>query len=341
MAALVAGLGYMGAALAEALIARGEPVVGLDNRFSTDERAIERLSAAGLTFVPGDIAAPDEVAAVFAHGPFETIYLFAAQASANPQAASVEYTERSNLIGPRVLLDAALAHGVQSVVYASSFKVYGERLARDDGDGLNRQDAKDAKDAKKTTIIDEGQPYGVFRDMSHLSKVHVEKLLEMYSALHGLRCLSLRFGIVHGLGPVFKTDPRFMTAPNLFCWRAARGEPLTVFGGGRTPAGFVHVADATAATLAAADHAGFRGYVPLNVVGEVVSVAEVAGWVRDAGAARGLAVRIEGLDPAGSVDEAARYAVASGLDAVPYVRPGHLLRKSVGEVLDYFLAGAA
>jgi UDP-glucose 4-epimerase len=177
--------------------------------------------------------------------------------------------------------------------------------------------------------------------MSHLSKVHVEKLLEMYSALHGLRCLSLRFGIVHGLGPVFKTDPRFMTAPNLFCWRAARGEPLTVFGGGRTPAGFVHVADATAATLAATDHDGFRGYVPLNVVGEVVSVAEVAGWVRAAGAARGLDVRVEGLDPAGPVDEAARYRVASGLDGVPYVRPGHLLRDSVGDVLDYFLAGVA
>lgn len=338
MAALVAGLGYMGAALAEALIARGERVVGLDNRFSTDERAIERLIAAGLTFVPGDIAAPDEVAAALAHGPFETVYLFAAQASANPQAASVEYTERSNLIGPRVLLDAALAHGVRSVVYASSFKVYGERLAGDEGDELNRQDAKNAKG---TTVIDERQPYGIFRDMSHLSKVHVEKLLEMYSGLHRLRCLSLRFGIVHGLGPVFKTDPRFMTAPNLFCWRAARGEPLTVFGGGRTPAGFVHVADATAATLAATNHAGFASYVPLNMVGEVVSVAEVAGWVRDAGEARGLTVRIDGLEPAGPVDESARYAVASGLDAVPYVRPGHLLRDSVGEVLDYFLAGAA
>ena len=59
--------------------------------------------------------------------------------------------------------------------------------------------------------------------MSHLSKVHAEKLLEMYATLHGLRALSLRFGIVHGLGPIFKTDPRFMTAPNLFCWRAARG----------------------------------------------------------------------------------------------------------------------
>ena len=47
MAALVAGLGYMGTTLAEALLARGEHVVGLDNRFSTDDQAIERLSRGG------------------------------------------------------------------------------------------------------------------------------------------------------------------------------------------------------------------------------------------------------------------------------------------------------
>jgi nucleoside-diphosphate-sugar epimerase len=313
MAALVAGLGYMGSALAEALLARGERVVALDNCFSTDERAIERLVGAGLVFVPGDIAAPEEVAAAFAHGPFETLYLFAAQASASPQAASVEYTERSNLIGPRVLLDAAVEHRVGTVAYASSFKVYGERLAG---------------------VVTEAQPYGSFRDMSHLSKVHAEKLLEMYADLHGLRCLSLRYGIVHGLGPIFKTDPRFMTAPNKFCWLAARGEALSVFGGGRAPAGFVHLADATRATIAAAEHPGFQDYVPLNVVGEAVSVAEVAGWVRAAGEARGLAVAIDGLDPVGPVDETLRFGVASGLDSVPAARPRRFLRESVGEVLD-------
>lgn len=318
MAALVAGLGYMGAALAGALIARGERVVGLDNRFSTDEAAIGRLVAAGLEFVPGDIADPADAAAACARGPFDALYLFAAQASANPQAASIEYSERSNLIGPRVLLDAALAAGIGTVVYASSFKVYGEALAGE---------------------VDESRPYGTFRDMSHLSKVHAEKLLEMYAGLHPpLRALSLRFGIVHGLGPVSKDDPRFMTAPNLFCRRAARGEALTVFGGGRAPAGFVHLADAVAATLAAAGHAGFAGYTPLNVVGEVASVAEVAGWVAAAGAARGLDVRIAGLDPAGPVDEAARFVVRSGLDAVAYDRPGRRLRECVGEVLDFWLA---
>lgn len=317
MAVLITGIGYMGAALAETLLVRGERVVALDNRFSTDERAIERLVAAGLEFVAGDVAETADVEAAFVRAPIDTVYHFAAQASAHPDAADIAYTERSNLQGPRVVLDALLRHGTGTIVYASSFKVYGERL---------------------TGTIDERQPYGSFRDMSHLSKVHAEKLIEMYAGLHGLRCLALRFGIVHGLGPVFKTDPRFMTAPNKFCRQAARGETLAVFGGGRAPAGWVHVADAVAATLAAAAHPGFTGYRPLNVVSEVASVAQVATLVRAAAAQRDLPVQIDGLDPTNLIDKAALFTVTSPLDALPNARPRHTLRDSLPVVLDHCLA---
>src|SRR4051812_43644996 len=150
LAVLVTGIGYMGAALAEALLAHGERVVALDNRFSTDERAIGRLVAAGMEFVAGDIAEPADVEAAFSRAPISAVYHFAAQASAHPDAADAAYTEHSNLQGPRVVLDAMLRHGVGTIAYASSFKVYGERLAG---------------------TIDERHPYGTFRDMSHLSKV--------------------------------------------------------------------------------------------------------------------------------------------------------------------------
>ena len=317
MTVLVTGIGYMGAALATALLARGERVVGLDNRFSTDDAALATLVAAGLVLVEGDVADPAAVEAAFAHGPFTTIYHFAAQASAHPDAASLDYTERTNLQGPRVVLDAMLRHGSRTIVYASSFKVYGEGLRGP---------------------IDEAQPYGVFRDMSHLSKVHAEKLLEMYAGLHGLRCLALRFGIVYGLGPIFKTDPTFMTAPNKFCQQIARGETIAVFGGGRLPAGWLGLADAVAATLAAADHADFTGYRALNMVGEIASVAEVALLARAAAAARGLAAPIAGLDPAGPVDDRARFTVTSGLDTLDAARPRQTLREGLPTILDHCLA---
>lgn len=319
MAVLVTGLGYMGAVLAEELLWRGETVVALDNGFSTDVGALDRLVKAGVRLVTGDVAEPAEVQWAFERAPIATVFHFAAQASAHPDAAPPEYTERSNLQGPRVILDAMVRNGARTMVYASSFKVYGELLSG---------------------TVDERYPYGAFRDLSHLSKCYAEKLLELYAGQHGqgrgLRCLALRFGIVHGLSPVLKTDGRFMTAPNKFCLQAARGEPLTVFGGGRVPAGFVHVADAARAALLAADSDGFAGYVPLNVVGEVASVAQVAGWVVDAGAARGLSVDVAGLDLAAPVDAGALFTVASGLDALSF-RPERALRESVGEVLDHFI----
>jgi nucleoside-diphosphate-sugar epimerase len=314
---LVTGIGYIGAALAAALLARGERVVGLDNRFSTDDAALAALAAAGLVLVEGDVADPAAVEAAFAHGPFAAVYHFAAQASAHPAAASADYTERTNIRGPRVVLDALVRHGTRTIVYGSSFRVYGEGLRG---------------------TVDEARPYGVFRDMSHLSKVHAEKLLEMYAGLHNLRCLALRFGIVYGLGPIFKTDPIFMTAPNKFCWQIARGEELVVFGGGRLPAGWLGLADAVAATLAAADHAAFAGYRALNVVGEVASVAQVATLAREAAAARGLAISIAGLDPDGPVDERARFTVTSGLDPLDAARPRQTLRQSLPAILDHCLA---
>ena len=320
MAVLVTGLGYMGAVLAEELLWRGETVVAIENGFSTDGRVLDRLVKAGVRLVSGDVAEPAEVQWAFERAPIDTVFHFAAQASAHPDAAPPEYTERSNLQGPRVILDAMVRNGARTMVYASSFKVYGERLSG---------------------VVDEGHPYGAFRDLSHLSKCYVEKLLELYAGQHGqgrgLRCLALRFGIVHGLSPVLKTDRRFMTAPNKFCLQAARGEPLTVFGGGRVPAGFVHVADAVRAALAAAGHQGLVGYVPLNVVGEVASVAQVAEWVAGAGRTRGLPVDVAGLEPVGPVDEGASFTVASGLEALSF-HPERRLCESVGAVLDHFLA---
>lgn len=316
MAVLVTGVGYMGAALVGALLARGERVIGLDNRFSTDDGVLAHLVDAGLELIEGDIADPATVARAFARGPIATVYHLAAQASAHPDAADAAYTERTNLQGPRIVLDAMREHGTSTILYASSFKVYGEQLRG---------------------TVDEAQPYGPFRDLSHLSKVHAEKLLEMYAGLYGLRCLSLRFGIVHGLGPLFKTDPRFMTAPNKFCQQVARGEPINVFGGGRAPAAWLHLDDATRATLAATD-GDFAGYRPLNVVGEVTSVAQVAALVAEAAEARGIPAPIAGLVGDNLLDVGARFDVTSSLDAIPAAHPHRSLRESIPLVLDHCLA---
>ena len=110
MAVLVAGIGYIGAQLVRDLLTSGEEVVGVDNLFATDALAIERLAASPRWhFVRGNFGNPRVLAEAFAQRPISAVYCLAAQASAHPRAATPRYTESSNLLAPRTLLEAMAA----------------------------------------------------------------------------------------------------------------------------------------------------------------------------------------------------------------------------------------
>lgn len=347
LSVLVLGVGYVGSALVQHLLARSERVVALDNLFSTDEQTIAMLGRPpSYQLIRGSVADPAALQEAFgvARGA-STVFLLAAQASASPEAASPEYTEETNLRGPRLVLEAMRRFGVGTMVFGSSTRVYGDSLPAD---------------------ADESTPYGRFSDLSHLSKIYVEKLLEMHaapagaasgsphagpgagtissslagepvgpsSARHGLRCLAIRLGLVYGPAPVMKTDYRFMTAPNKFCLQAARGEELTVWGDNRV--GLIHVDDAARALLAAADYPGFVGYVPANAATAVAPVAALARLVAEAGERRGLSVRVKGPQP---LDPSATMALPSRLAAAGF-EPTRDLRRGIAETLDYFLREA-
>ncbi|HET7034115.1 MAG TPA: NAD(P)-dependent oxidoreductase [Thermomicrobiaceae bacterium] len=312
MAVLVTGVGYIGARLVERLLAAGEEVVAVENGFSTDAAAVAALAARpGCTLIEGDAAEPAVLEAAFSAAPIATVYALASQASAHPEAASPSYTERANLVAPRVVLDAMLAHSVTTIVYASSFRVYGDALP---------------------PLVDESLPYGRFGDLSHLSKVYAEKLLELYAARHGLTALSLRLGICYGPSPVMKRDARFMTAPNKFCRQAAQGEPLLLYSDCDRPAGFIHVDDAAGAMLAAAAEP-LSGYLPLNAVTEMRSVAQLAQDVRRAGEERGFHVAVCRQAPPGPPP--GEISVRSRLPRF-FAQPRRTLAGSVGELIDYW-----
>jgi nucleoside-diphosphate-sugar epimerase len=315
--ALVTGVGYIGAALVRALLAVDETVVGLENGFSTVPATLTQLAKhPRFTLIRGSINSARAVERAFeaAGGRVEVVYHLAAQASAHAQAASASYTEATNLVAPRLVFEAAARHGVRAFVYGSSFRVYGDTL---------------------TGAVDESTPYGRIGDLSHLSKVYAEKLLEMLAGQHPVAVVNARLGVVYGLGPLMKTDPRFLTVPNLFCLRAARGEPLTVNAGANRPIGFLHLDDAVAslrwsATLALTDGAGARA---VNVVSEVLGVGEVASVVAREASARRLTARIEGAAPLAGE----RFSVQSSLDGLGFT-PTRTLHESLGEVLDYYLS---
>lgn len=311
MAVLITGLGYLGVPLAAELLRRGMRVVGLDNFFSTSPRHLRAVAAfPNFTLIRGSVTSNRTLERACSVEAIQLVYHLAAQPSAHPQAATPGYTERTNLVGPRKLLDALATATGCTVVLASSFRVYGDDLP---------------------PIVTESTPYGRMADLSHLSKIYAEKLLELYAHRTGLKAIALRLGVVHGLGPCMKHDRRFMSVPNLFCHQAVRGEPLQVHRGAAYPMGFIEVSDAVTA-LVDAPRLAQPGFRAVNAVTEMLSVPEVAELVRERGASRGLRVQVSN---GRSAPASAIPTVASSLDEIGY-RPTRLMASSLDEVLDYF-----
>src|SRR5438105_512818 len=131
MATLVTGLGYIGSALAQRLLTDGEEVVAIENYFSTPHEPVTALAESGrLRVIEGSITDPEVVARAFAAARIDSVFHLAAQASAQPDAAPISYTQETNYTGPRVLLDDCLAHHVRRVVFASSTRLYRTPLPR-------------------------------------------------------------------------------------------------------------------------------------------------------------------------------------------------------------------
>ena len=305
MAVLLTGLGYVGAALAQRLAERGERVVALENFFCTRRESLAHIPA---HLIEGDVARPSDVARLFdAAADASVVFHLAAQPSAAIAVRDPETTERTNLTGSRIVLQAAADRGIP-VVFGGSFRVYGDAFSAH-------------------AIVTEETPYGRVGDLSHLSKIYVEQLARMV----GGEFVSVRLGVVYGLSPVMKTVPAFMTVPNLFCQRAACGEVLQVHED--RPMAFVHVGDAVDALLLAADRVvRTGGYQIVNAAPEVVRIGHLARVVQQLAQARGRSVRIQSA----SASQAC-FCVSSNLERF---QPMHAVADSLGEVLDFFLEAA-
>ncbi len=231
---------------------------------------------------------------------------------ANPAAAPMSYSERTNLVGPRVVLEQAGESGTSTFIFGGSLQVYGRKVSG---------------------IVDESQPYGPILDISHLSKLYVEKLMEMFAINRGLRCVSARLALVYGVSPITKTDPLFMTAPNKFCWLVARGEPMRVDPSAFNPTSMIHVDDAARGLMSLA---GWKrpAYSAVNLLGETASVAQVARLVQEIASTRGMVVRLD--YPQGVPTTQIECDFRSSMAEVGY-QPQRSLKRDLPEVLDHFL----
>ena len=250
---LILGAGYIGAAVAELALERGEEVVLADNWRTTARGQLDGLERAGARVETADIRDRAALDALLAGGP-RRVLLLAAQASRPISERDPDYTEETNLTGARRVAEAVAASDAAELVHGSSLHVYGSPLAGEIGPGA---------------------PYGEQGDLAHLSKIYAELALGMHARRGGFGLANCRLGIVYGPSAVEHDAPDSQTVIDKFRRLAAAGTALTLDGGGRATIGAVHVADAARLLLDCPVPPPGEA-AAYNLAAETLTVADVA-----------------------------------------------------------------
>ena len=243
MGILVTGVaGFIGAAVAEALLARGEAVTGIDslNAYYPVQLKRDRLARLGgdFTFVHGDFA---EMATLDAlPGGIDRIVHVGAQAGVRHSLDAPHDYVRSNLAGHLNMLELARTRGVAHFVYASSSSVYGGN-------------------AKLPFAVGDAVDHPV--SLYAATKRADELMSDAYAHLFGIPQTGLRFFTVYG--PWGRPD----MAPWIFTERLLRGVPIRLNNGGQMSRDFTYIDDIVAGVLAALDRppAGARPHRIYNL----------------------------------------------------------------------------
>jgi UDP-glucose 4-epimerase len=248
-AIVTGGAGFIGSHLVDALVARGDGVVVIDN-LRTGRR--EQVNEAA-QLVVGDIRGEESVEQAFAAAVPDVCFHLAAQADVRVSVDDPLLDCDVNVAGTLRLLEQARARGTRLVFASTGGAIYGEC------------DGPADEGSPRSPLA----PYGV-------SKLAAEEYLAAYNRLHGAAHVALRFGNVYGP----RQDPHGEAGVvAIFFGRLARGEKLRIFGDGRQTRDYVYVGDVVAATLAAAE--GPAGVFNVGT-GAETSVLELADACRRA-----------------------------------------------------------
>ena len=121
------GAGFIGSTLVDALLARGDEVVVIDDLSTGRESNLEDARRKGADLVRADIREADSVAQVVAEAAPETIFHLAAQIDVRKSVSDPAADARINVEGTINMLAAAHEAGVRRFVNTSSGgAIYGE-----------------------------------------------------------------------------------------------------------------------------------------------------------------------------------------------------------------------
>jgi nucleoside-diphosphate-sugar epimerase len=303
MRVLVTGCaGFIGSQVTEALLERGDEVVGVDC-FNDNYGRSQKLRNLrhfydwdAFEFVPVDLSRGDLEA--LTHDRDGVIHLAAEPGVRSSWGGRYEQYVQNNIMATQHLLEALKDRDDVRIVNASSSSVYGDAEQRPTPEAAPTQPRS---------------PYGQ-------TKLAAEHLCSLYRANFDLDAVSLRYFTV--FGPRQRPDMAF----HIFCRAALEGRPITVFGDGRQTRDFSYVGDVVRATVDAlsaplqdARVFNIGGGTPASIRDVLGLIEELAGKpldvtyldqelgdVRDTAADTALARKHLGFDPQTSLEDGLR-----------------------------------
>ena len=241
---ITGGAGFVGSCILNKLRQQGHDVYSIDR--DIHEKYIEDRN-----YIWADICNEEYFNKILnvVYGADAVIHLAAKKSVINSVEHIINYN-RVNVSGSLNMLEICREAGVNRFVFASSAAVYGES-SRSLNTGIYGE----------LDPVLPISPYG-------LQKLTVEKYCELYSKLHNIDTVSLRYFNVFGSGSKGSVI-------DIFLEQHRNGKPLTIRGSGEQSRDFVHVDDIADATIAAAQR-------PDDFMGDVLNVGSgVAHSVRD------------------------------------------------------------
>jgi UDP-glucuronate 4-epimerase len=243
---LTGAAGFIGYHVAEALLARGKRVLGVDNLNAYYDVRLKKARLArldgkpGFTFCQADGADREAIhGLVWQNSDIELIIQLAAQAGVRHSLTDPYAYVQSNVMGHLVVLEAArLAPKLRHVAYASSSSVYGAnmRLPFSEADRVDT-------------------PVSIYA----ATKRADELMSHAYAHLHRLPQTGLRFFTVYG--PWGRPDMAYYS----FARAIVAGEPITLYEGGTLRRDFTYIDDIVAGVVGCLDRPP-EGSLPARVL---------------------------------------------------------------------------
>jgi UDP-glucose 4-epimerase len=252
------GAGFIGSNVVDALLARGDEVVVVDDVSTGRESNLQGARAKGAELVRADIRDGDRIAQIVGDAAPEAIFHLAAQIDVRKSVDDPGWDASINVEGTANVLEAARKAGVARFVNTSTGgAIYGD---------------VDTIPSPESTPPAPMAGYGT-------SKFCAEQYCNLYARLHGLSTVTLRYGNVYGP----RQDPLGEAGViAIFCGKLMDGGRPTIYGDGRQTRDYVFVGDVVAANLAAADKRDVGGAVNVGT-GRETSVLDLVAILQQEG----------------------------------------------------------